>query len=315
MKHLLSVTVVGEEVWGGGTWGGNLASKSQSLDAGSDSSWGRKTLKRNQISGKTSDVWASHRGTRNSLGSRGGSNPCREDRNTWSKDIKNSTEVGEGGAGIVDVGGTDGDGIWSRSWGDVGGVLVLVSGSDDDGDASGDGGLDGGVEGGGEASSERHGEDGLGGETEGLGVGADPLDTGDHTGVGSRSSGIEDLDGDESGLLGDSVGRASDGAGAVGAVSVLIGVGGAGDEVLAPDGAAAELGVGGVDASVDDIDAGAGAGGGVVDVLGRALQLVGDAAETPWGAGLGGQGRGVDLGILLDVCNLFGVSIGVLRGL
>lgn len=131
------------------------------------------------------------------------------------------------------------------------------------------------------------------------------MDTGNHTRVRSRSVGIEDLDGNESGLLGDSIGRASYGAGTVGAVSVLVGVGGAGDEVLAPDGATAELGVRGVDAGVDDVDAGAGAGGGVIDVLGRALDLVGDAAETPWGAGLGGQGRGVDFGILLDVSDLF----------
>lgn len=151
--HLLSTTVVGKEVWRRGTWGGNLASKRQSLNARGNSSWGRKTLKRDQVRGKTSNMGASHRGTGDSVGSSVRSDPSREDGNTWSKDIKNSAEVGEGGAGIVDVGGADSDGVWSGSWRDVGGVLVLVSGSDDDGDSSGDGGLDGGVEGRREAST------------------------------------------------------------------------------------------------------------------------------------------------------------------
>lgn len=254
-------------------------------------------------------MWAGHGGTGDGVGGRVGSDPGREDTDTWSKDIDRGAEVGEGGAGIVDIGGTDGDGVWCGGWGDIGGVLVLVTGGDDDSDTGGDDGLDGVVGGGRVASSEGHGEDGLLGETEGLGVGGNPLDARDDTRVGAGSISTEDLDGNESGLLGDTVGRASDGTGTVSSVSVLIGVGRTGDVVGSPDGTSTELSVSGVDTGINNVDAGALASGGVVDVGGGSLDLVGDAAETPWGTGLGGQGGGVDLLILLDVGDLFEMSV------
>ncbi len=52
----------------------------------------------------------------------------------------------------------------------------------------------------------------------------DPLDTGDDAGVGAGSAGIEDLDGDEVGVLGNAVSGASDGTRAVSSVAVLIGI-------------------------------------------------------------------------------------------
>ena len=83
-------------------------------------------------------------------------------------------------------------------------------------------------------------------------------------------------------------------------MSVLIGVLGAGDKVGSPNSAAPELGVGGENSGVDNVDTGSGTSSAVVDVAGGALDLVGDAAESPWGTGLGFQGVDRDLGILLD---------------
>jgi hypothetical protein len=101
--------------------------------------------------------------------------------------------------------------------------------------------LDGRVDGSRVRASERHGENRLVCDTLGLGVGADPLDASDDTGVGAGSVSIENLDGNEVDLAGDTVGGSADGTGTVGAVSVLISVGRARDEVRAPGGTAAEL--------------------------------------------------------------------------
>lgn len=76
---------------------------------------------------------------------------------------------------------------------------------------------------------------------------------------------LEHLDGNDGRRLGDSVGSAADGASDVGAMAD--GVGGvASDGTVAQAGAATKVGVGGVDAGVDDVGIGASAGGAVVDV-------------------------------------------------
>lgn len=63
--------------------------------------------------------------------------------------------------------------------------------------------------------------------------------------------------------------------------------------------------MGSVDARVNHIRAGAGAGAVIVDVRGRARGLVGDTTKTPGGTGLRDVGvDGVD-GVLLDVLDLF----------
>lgn len=115
----------------------------------------------------------------------------------------------------------------------------------------------------------------------------------------------------------------------MGAVSVLISILGALDEVLAPGGTALEFlrrvsvrsskpgEISGrretnlvlnVDSGVNDVDGGSLASAAVVDVAGGASLLVGDAAEAPGGTFTGLEGVGVDLSVLLDKCNLVLVS-------
>ena len=85
----------------------------------------------------------------------------------------------------------------------------------------------------------------------------------------------------------------------------------AADEALDLAGAALELGVRSLDASVDDIGAGATAAAGIILVCGAALAAVRDASETPGGAGLLSVRVDGDYGILLNVLDLNLVS-GVL---
>jgi len=68
----------------------------------------------------------------------------RENVHAWGKDIDLVAKVGERGEGVIDGGGTDGDGLRDTSRGDgvcVFGVAlcVAVSGRDDEGDALVDG--------------------------------------------------------------------------------------------------------------------------------------------------------------------------------
>jgi len=60
----------------------------------------------------------------------------------------------------------------------------------------------------------------------------------------------------------------------------------------------------GIYTSVNNVDSGSGACRGVIDVGGGVLVSMGDAAKTPCCTRLRGESRGVDLGILLNVCNL-----------
>jgi hypothetical protein len=64
-----------------------------------------------------------------------------------------------------------------------------------------------------------------------------------------------------------------------------------------------------VDTSVDNVDSGSAASGGIVDVSGGAFVLVGNTSKTVWCSGLRLESTGIDLGILLNVVNLFLVSV------
>lgn len=179
----------------------------------------------------------SHGGSGDGVNGGGAADPCRLHVNTGGEDIEGGTEVGELGAVVGVVGGTNGDGVLGRGGGVLRGIGVVVTGSDDDGDTGGDGGFDSRVEGSGERATERHGEDGLAITT----VLADKFDAANDAGVGAGSLTIEDLDSDKLGLAGNTVGGATDGTGTVSAVSVLISILRALNEVLAPGGTALEF--------------------------------------------------------------------------
>lgn len=304
----LSSVVVGEEVGGTRADAGDAVGQTKSLDAGSDGRGARETLNTHEVGSETSNVGAGHGGTRDGVGGSVGADPGREDGRAGGEDVNGGSVVGERGAGVGGGGGTDGDGRGLRSRGVVGGGGVIVTSSNNEGHASVDGSGDSGVDGRGLATTERHAGDGLGALALVPGSVGGPLDTRDDTGVGARAIGTEDLDGDDIGLLGDTVGAAGDGASAVSSVAVAISVGGVG-EVGAPAGTAAELGVADLDTSVDNVDINTLAGLGIV-VVGaqrRAGSLLGDAAETPGGTRLRGDGVGVDIGILLNVGDLGGL--------
>lgn len=138
--------------------------------------------------------------------------------------------------------------------------------------------------------------------------------------------GREDLDTVEGGLLGDTVGAATDGTGTVSTVALIVGGGGA-DEVRDLAGAALELlelcvrsccpersekvstyGVAGIDTSVDHVGAGSGSSSVVVAVCGRAGTGVGETSEAPRSVGLGDCGEDLGDGVLLNVLDLFDMS-------
>jgi len=63
-----------------------------------------------------------------------------------------------------------------------------------------------------------------------------------------------------------------------------------------------------VDTSVNYVDSCSAASRGVVDVGGGALALVGNTSKTVWCSSLRLESIGIDLGILLNVVNLYFVS-------
>ena len=105
-----------------------------------------------------------------------------------------------------------------------------------------------------------------------------PLDTGNNLTVVALTAGVENLDGDQVGLLGHTVLGAAGGAGDVGAVAVAVLVEAIAGKVGTPDSAAAEIAVVGVDTGINDVRVSVFAGRGVVDVVGGSGLAVRDAA-------------------------------------
>lgn len=105
---------------------------------------------------------------------------------------------------------------------------------------------------------------------------------------------LEDLDGDDGGLLGDTVGRSANGASNVSAVAVGISIAAA-DGVVAGRGTANELVVSRQDARVDNVGIGAASSRAVVDVARGARSAVRDGAQTPGSASLRDEGGRAEL--------------------
>lgn len=182
-----------------------------------------------------------HASSGDGVGGRRRADPGRQDAHTRGEDVEAGAKVGPASTDVLAVGRADGDGVWCGGGRVVGGVLAVVASSHDDGHTGANGRGHSGVDGSGVRASKGHGEDGLVCDALGLGVGSNPLDTGNDARVGARSGRVKNLNSDEVGLVGDTVGGAADSTSAVGAVSVLVSVGRAGDEVRSPGSTAAEL--------------------------------------------------------------------------
>jgi hypothetical protein len=113
----------------------------------------------------------------------------------------------------------------------------------------------------------------------------------------------KDLDGDEVGLLGNTVSDTTDGTGNVGTVASIVNVRTT-DKVRAKRSTTFELSVVDVDARVNDIAVSTCASGGVVVVSVGSVVALRDTAKTPSTASLRGDGGHVDREILLDEGNL-----------
>lgn len=188
-----------------------------------------------------------HGGTGDGVGSSVGADPGGENVHTRGEDVEVRAVVGERSTSVVGVNGTDGASSGLGSWGDVAGILVLVTGGDGGEDSSLGGGADGAVGLRAVWASEGHGDDGAADTTAVLGVVDDPVDTGHDVGVVAGTLGVEDLHTDDGSLLGDTVGGGAGGTGAVSSVSVAVSNGLAVNEVGTLDGTATELLVSGVD--------------------------------------------------------------------
>ena len=234
-RYLRAVAVVSKVVLAvAGVRDGTL--RRQALDTSHDRGWRGEVLKPDQVGGETCNMGSSHAGSRDGVHGGGVANPGGENVNTGGEDIKNRSKVREVRAGVGLVNGADSDGVWCRGRGVVSCVCTVVTGSDDDGNTRFDGRGDGGVDGIRVLATKRHGEDGLRAS-----VLANPLDTSNDTRVGAGSFPVEDLDSDELGLVGYAVSGSANSTSAVGAVSVLVSILRALDEVSAPSGAATKL--------------------------------------------------------------------------
>lgn len=115
---------------------------------------------------------------------------------------------------------------------------------------------------------------------------------------------VEHPDRDQARLLGNTVRARADGARNVGAVPDQVNKSRVRIGIVAEGRAPLELDVGRQQAGVDDVGVGADASLGVVDIISRALPLVGDGAQAPGRVGLRGQLVELPDGVLLDGSDL-----------
>lgn len=208
--------------------------------------------------------------------------PGREDIDTRGKDVDQAAVVGEPRPRVGDVGGADGAGGGLAGRRVERRVVVAVAGRHSKEHARLDEGRGRRVDGRRLAAAQGHVGDGAVGAAAGGRVGRDKVDAGDHAGRGAGAARVEDLDGEELRLLGDAVVLAADGAGDVRAVPVAVLEAVVPGKVGEEGGATLEL-LGGVslmvltgegetysvldvDASVNHVRAGAGAGARVIRV-------------------------------------------------
>ena len=195
-----------------------------------------------------------------------------------ANEIDAGAEIGEPGQVVGVAAGGDRDGLRLARGRFETGVPAAVAGGHHVDHAGGDRVAQGEVEGGGCIAAEAQVDYGRGAM-----VGGDPVDAGDHTGVGAFAVAVEHAHGVDRDALGDAVGAAAEDARHVGAVAEAVVGCAAVDGIVAVAEAAVKFLVGGVDAGVDDIDVDAGAGGGIViEAVDRQAALV-DAVEVPGG--------------------------------
>jgi hypothetical protein len=220
-------------------------------------------LEGEQVGQETSNVRRGHGSTRDGVDGVLAANPGGLNVQAWGEDVIALSEVGEVGTLISESRGTNGDRVLSSSWGIVARIGVIVTGGNSEVDTSINGSVNSHVESWRLATTKRHVGSGT---LESLmlailslgGLGAvrfcGILDTLYDIGHGSRAVGAEDLDGNNVGLLGDTVFLASNGTRAVSAVAVSILISIVDWDGLAPSGTALEVNVLNVGTGVDDID-------------------------------------------------------------
>lgn len=216
-----------------------------------------------QVDGSSSaDVGGGHGGTRDGQSGSVGTDPSRGDGSTRGEDVNALSVVGESGARVrlisedvrSDGSGSSRDGFRGRGGGVQAGIVVIVTSSDGSDDSSfnqvGDGGVNTSVE----TTSQR--QVGNRWATAGSLLGGSPVDSVDDSSERSRSEAVQDLNGDDRRVLGNTIDVTSNSTSNVSTVSIAILVGGI-SEVGSPGGArgssVAEFVVSDQNSSVNDV--------------------------------------------------------------
>lgn len=181
---------------------------------------------------------------------------------------------------------------------------VVISGGNSNEDTSILGAGDGVVVCLAEGTTQAKVESGLSEGTLGFGIGDTPVDTLDHTSGRAGATSGEDLNGDNVGLLSNSVGGASEGSSGMGAMAVAIGVVVV-NGVGTPADTSPELGVVDINTSVNAVDSDTLASGAVIDEVLVARGFVGDSAQSPgWSVWLSGESSQLDNTVMLNIVDL-----------
>lgn len=220
-RLLLGVAVVGKAVGGVADVTADDAVGGDREEPVGDASDPGDPVDGEPIEDKASNVGTSHAGPRQGGGGGVAGDAGRDDTDTGGEDVEDGAIVGEGSNGPGAVNGSDGNGAGGRSGRGVGSIDTAIAGGDDGHDTTTRGVVDGGVEGRRVATTERHVDHGAVGAAPGDDIVGSPVEAVHDDGSGGRAA-LEDLDSEQVGALGDTVGGATDGASNMGAVALMM---------------------------------------------------------------------------------------------
>jgi len=174
---------------------------------------------RPDLSSDTSNVRASHGGTRDGVSAIRGTNPTSGNASSGGEDLAAWAEGGEGRAGVSLVSGHDSEGEVSRGGGEVAGVVVVVTSSDGHDETSAEGSISSIIDTLVAVATEGHVANNA--TTSASSISRE-VDTSNDASEGARAVGAEHLNADQVAALGQTISETASSGGNVSTVAVTI---------------------------------------------------------------------------------------------
>jgi hypothetical protein len=261
------VAIESEVVLGGSTDASNYVLGRERTETTRERSRSFLALKAQNISGKTSNVGASYRGTGDSIGT--AVIPGRENRDTRGVDINRSAVVREGGGPVRAIGSADSVDSRLGSRRIIASITTIVTGGNGEEEASRDSVGGSSVNCRRLGTAKRHAADRAVWAAAGFCIVGGEVDASNDPRVGAGTAGVKDLNSVELSSLGHTVSLRAYSTSTMSSVAVAVGILAITGVIGQEGGTAFKLGVSSINTSVDNVNTSASSGSAIVGVGSR----------------------------------------------